>query len=773
MFTLDEAREVLRARWGYQSFRKSQRAAMTCIGEGDDVLAVLPTGTGKSLLYQLPALLEEGGTIVVSPLIALMKDQVDDAVSRGIPAACINSIMDDDEQWDAVEGFVNGSTKLLYISPERIGARSFLTTIQRADVSIVAVDEAHCCHPAGTRVRTPNGEVAIETLHVGDLVVACDRDGRQVKRCVLNDAVVRVGGRGLFRLRFADGRVLDVTGDHKIWLEHRGYVEAKDVEVGDEALRALPKEALVKKGSGEGALLRQDLLRGCSTSRDTGATRPEARSQVEASRVVGVETLIASDPRRRGGGGEDGPRVYSLTVEGDHNYFAEGILVANCSQWGHQFRPDYMHIHRLIRSLSDGKERPQVLAMTATATPIVVEDIVQSLGLDREEVTILVDDPIRHNLRYLIEDGGIDGGYNNSWSTFRRLARDMDVRGGRHLVYCSSRNGSHKLAEICEDIHGDGIAVAYHAGLPDKRRIEVQDDFADENGRARIVCATTAFGMGIDVPDIRTVVLFGFPGSLEDYTQQIGRAGRDGQVSETILLGDQGSAEWQMRLIENENPPWQHYQLVWEHLHAMLQPGQSMRTNRNALSQEITAKKVSALSPDQVGVILNRLHSAGLLERRSIKEGVPITVDREALRQAIEEPGKAKPQIVHVWRTFSESCVEPAYATEKTNVLEVWINKTALKEQSGLTTYYVTRALESLQGNRKAVLNIGKAVAGLSVKIIKWRADLAAEMPVDRIAEKRDRDFARFNRLLAYARLRTEDARKQALRDYFLRTEDK
>ena len=585
-FTLEEAEALLHATWGYRSFRKSQRAAMECVGEGDDVLAVLPTGTGKSLLYQLPALLCEGGTIVVSPLIALMKDQVDAAIARGVPAACINSSMDDDDQWDAVEGFVNGSTKLLYISPERIGVKSFLKTIQRADVSIVAVDEAHCC-----------------------------------------------------------------------------------------------------------------------------------------------------------------------------------------SQWGHQFRPDYMHIHRLIRAVSDGDDRPQVLALTATATPIVVDDIVTSLGLDREEVSILVDDPIRHNLAYLFEDGGIDGGYGNSWRVVHRLIGNMDVQSGRHLIYCSSRNGSEKLAEMCADQHGDGVGVAYHAGLNDTVRNSVQEDFSDDKGRARIVCATTAFGMGVDIPNVRTVVLFGFPGSLEDYTQQIGRAGRDGEPSKTILVGDSGSADWQMRLIENENPPWQHYQLVWEYLHTQLQPGESMRSNRNDIAQNITAQKVSALNPDQVGVILNRLHSAGLLERQSIKEGVPVTVSRRRLLQAIEDPGKARPQLVHVWSTFLAACVEPAFAQEGTDELVVWINKTALKEQSGLSPYYVTKALEALQGTRGAVLEIGRAVSGLLIKIIKWRADLVEEMPVERIEEKRNRDFARFNRLLAYARLRREDERKQMLRDYFLRTD--
>jgi hypothetical protein len=410
--------------------------------------------------------------------------------------------------------------------------------------------------------------------------------------------------------------------------------------------------------------------------------------------------------------------------------------------------------------------------MTATATPIVVEDIVVSLGLDREEVTILVDDPIRHNLTYEIEDGGMDGGGASEWRVFQRLIRNMDVRDGRHLVYCSSRNGSEKLAEMCEDVHGNGVAVAYHAGLAGNKRLAVQEDFSDDNGAARIVCATTAFGMGIDVPDIRSVTLFGFPGSLEDYTQQIGRAGRDGLRSQTILIGSQGSAEWQMKLIENENPPVQHYHLVWDHLHDMLQPGQVMRTNRNALSQEITAKRVSALSPDQVGVILNRLHATGLIERRTIKEGVPITVDREALVRAIREPGKARPQIVHVWQTFLQNCVQPEFEREGSNRLEVWINKTALGEQAGLTTYYVQKGLESLQGKRQAVLDIGRAVAGVLVKIIKWRAEISDELPVERIEEKRTRDFARFQRLLVFARTRSEEERKQMLRDYFLSSVD-
>jgi hypothetical protein len=169
-------------------------------------------------------------------------------------------------------------------------------------------------------------------------------------------------------------------------------------------------------------------------------------------------------------------------------------------------------------------------------------------------------------------------------------------------------------------------------------------------------------------------------------------------------------------------------------------------------------------------VILNRMHSAGLIERRAIEEGVPVTVDVPKLREAIQEPGKAKPQIVHVWRAFLEHCANPEFEKQAGKTpLVVWINKTALREQAGLTAYYVTKALESLQ-TRGVVLDVGRAVSGVLVKVLRWRADLAEELPVERIEEKRKRDFERFQRMLAYARLRTESERKSMLRDYFLRS---
>lgn len=586
LFTTEQATEVLRERWGHRRFRKYQKTALDMIAEGDDVLAVLPTGEGKSVLFQLPALFAEGGTIVVSPLIALMKDQVDAAQERGIPAACINSNMDEEEQWDAIEGFRCGTYKLLYIAPERINSRGFINEIQQCDVSFVAVDESHCC-----------------------------------------------------------------------------------------------------------------------------------------------------------------------------------------SQWGHDFRPDYMHIHRLISACAREGVRPQVIMCTATATKLVVGDIIKSLGLSSQEVSSVIGDPIRSNLRYLVIDGGIDG-YGDLWGNLRRTLRNLNVRRGKHIVYASSRRGAEKIADMCDEEHGRRVATVYHAGMSATVRTAAQEDFKDPEGSSRVICATTAFGMGVDIPNIRTVVCFGFPGSVEDYTQQIGRAGRDGLKSDTILIADQGSAEWQMGLIENANPPWSHYGVLWEWLHTQMQPGSSLRISRNEISQSIVRTRVANLSPEQVGVAVKRMHSVGILSSRSISESIPVTTNVGNLRASIAAPGKAKPIIVNVWKTFLRHCVEPALSEPENSgksVLTVWINKSSLKDEAGVTPYYVDKALGALQkSSRNAVLDIGDAQFGLMVKILKWRADLAEEMPVERIEEKRTRDFERFRRLINYARLHDEDERKAMLRDYFL-----
>ena len=152
-FTFEQAAGVLRERFGHREFRAGQPEALQSIARGRSLLVVMPTGSGKSLLYQLPALLEDGLTLVVSPLIALMKDQVDDLARRGIPATFINSSLGLDEQHERMARCVAGQARILYVAPERFRSGAFLDMLRRLRVARMAVDEAHCISEWGHDFR--------------------------------------------------------------------------------------------------------------------------------------------------------------------------------------------------------------------------------------------------------------------------------------------------------------------------------------------------------------------------------------------------------------------------------------------------------------------------------------------------------------------------------------------------------------------------------------------------------------------------------------------
>jgi ATP-dependent DNA helicase RecQ len=335
--TLEQAQALLHERFGHREFRAGQADAVQSVLRGRSLLVVMPTGSGKSLLYQLPALLEDGLTLVVSPLIALMKDQVDDLQRRGVPASFVNSSLGLEEQRQRLAQCVAGQTRILYVAPERFRSTAFLEMLRKVKVARMAVDEAHCI-----------------------------------------------------------------------------------------------------------------------------------------------------------------------------------------SEWGHDFRPDYRRLKQFRNDLG----RPRVTALTATATPRVQRDIVESLGLADSEVDIHVHGFDRPNLALSVEQTPNELAKNEFILDFLRKEK------GPGIIYVGTRQTAEDVAEAVRAV--EPRTAFYHAGMEPEDRTSAQEAFL--TGRARIAVATVAFGMGIDKRDIRFVIHYHYPGSVEGYYQEIGRAGRDDLPARCVLL---------------------------------------------------------------------------------------------------------------------------------------------------------------------------------------------------------------------------------------------
>jgi ATP-dependent DNA helicase RecQ len=357
--SLAAARQVLADVFGHSDFRPGQSDAVEAACSGRDAVVVLPTGAGKSVCYQIPALVAarrgSGTTIVVSPLIALMQDQVGSLVARGVRAAALHSHQDNDEQSEVVASFLRGELELLYVSPERAAKASFRRLLERTPIALVAIDEAHCV-----------------------------------------------------------------------------------------------------------------------------------------------------------------------------------------SQWGHDFRPDYMTLNKL-REVVDAP----MIGLTATATPMVMQEIESSLELRNALLVRTGFD--RPNLSFGVR------AIRTESARVEAVLEALDqagIRGrtgrGRTILYCSTRKVTERVAKA---LRTAGIRVGhYHAGRTKLARERAQ--LAFEAGRTRVLVATNAFGMGIDIPDIRLIVHFQTPGSVEAYYQEAGRAGRDGDPARCLLFFGLGDIATQRRLSE-------------------------------------------------------------------------------------------------------------------------------------------------------------------------------------------------------------------------------
>ncbi len=353
---------ILQKYWGYPDFRGIQQEIIESIGQGKDTLGLMPTGGGKSITFQVPALAMDGVCLVVTPLIALMKDQVQNLRKRGIMAAAIYSGMTRPEIVTTLENCIFGQTKLLYISPERLASELFQTKLRHIKVSFITVDEAHCI-----------------------------------------------------------------------------------------------------------------------------------------------------------------------------------------SQWGYDFRPSYLN----IADIKKLKPSAPILALTATATPAVIDDIQERLQFKEKNVFKMSFE--RKNLTYVVRP---------TIDKDAEMIHILESVKGSAIVYVRSRKRTKEISDLLE---ANGIpSTFYHAGLTHSTKDIRQQRW--HNDETRVMVATNAFGMGIDKPDVRMVIHYDSPDSIEAYFQEAGRAGRDGKRAYAVLLYDKRDTQKLIKRIDTNFPPKDYIIKVYEDL---------------------------------------------------------------------------------------------------------------------------------------------------------------------------------------------------------------
>lgn len=353
--------EALRRYWGFGEFRPVQLEIIRSVLAGRDTLALMPTGGGKSLTYQVPTMTREGLCIVVTPLIALMKDQVDRLRARRIPAVAIHSGLTPRQIDIALDNCAYGDVKFLYVAPERLATEAFRLRVERMNVQLIAVDEAHCI-----------------------------------------------------------------------------------------------------------------------------------------------------------------------------------------SQWGYDFRPSYMRIAEVRRMFPQAP----VLALTASATAEVIDDIMTRLGFHRRD-KVFRRSFSRSNISYVAR-----------YCDFKQeqLVHILSRVPGTAIVYTRSRKRTRELSDF---LRKEGVpADFYHAGLSSEDKAGKQNRW--KSGQTRVIVATNAFGMGIDKPDVRLVIHYDLPSSLEEYYQESGRAGRDGLESYAVVLASPADKGMLSRRLSEAFPPKDYIRQVYD-----------------------------------------------------------------------------------------------------------------------------------------------------------------------------------------------------------------
>jgi ATP-dependent DNA helicase RecQ len=542
---------ILKEYWGYDSFRPLQKDIINAVLAGRDTLCLMPTGGGKSLCYQVPALMQDGLCLVVSPLIALMKDQVARLHSHDIPAMAIHSGMSYSAVDRALNEAVQGAYKLLYVSPERLNTHLFSSYLPNMQLNLIAVDEAHCV-----------------------------------------------------------------------------------------------------------------------------------------------------------------------------------------SQWGHDFRPDYLNIHTLREEFTD----VPVLALTATATPFVQQDIAAQLRL--RDAALFRQSFKRQNIFCEVR-------YSEN-----KPAEAIGATGkGCCIVYTRSRRQAEVTAKHLTD--GGINATAYHAGMTKETREQAQDEWM--NNETPVMVATTAFGMGIDKPDVRLVLHYDVPEHPEAYYQEAGRAGRDGQPSKAIMLYNTTDVKRLQDSIALHYPPVQYlrevYQAVVEYLQLPIgaEPDKYFPFDLHDFCKKFSLQPATAI------------HALKLLEREGLwtmSEAVyhPSTIQFTADRYVLDGLAQAHPTLSYVstglLRMYSTIFHYPTSVRES-----------AICRQLKMKREELAHALAQL--HHMGILEYNKPGEGPQLFFHHYRVDSRyLSIDTDRIARLKKRHEERTAAIIAFIE-NTTTCRERMLLEYF------
>ena len=476
--------DILKQYWGYDQFRALQGDIIQSIAAGKDTLGLMPTGGGKSLTFQVPAMAMEGVCIVVTPLIALMKDQVENLKRRNIKAAAIFTGMTREEILTTLDNCVFGAFKFLYVSPERLATALFIEKIKQTQVCLIAVDESHCI-----------------------------------------------------------------------------------------------------------------------------------------------------------------------------------------SQWGYDFRPSYLRIAD-VRKVLPGVP---VLALTATATPEVVDDIQERLAFS--EKNVFRKSFLRTNLAYVVR---------STENKEDQLLHILNKIPGTSVVYVRNRK---RTKEIADFLVQNGIAAEhFHAGLSNDTKDARQQRW--KNDQTRVIVSTNAFGMGIDKPEVRTVVHMDLPDSLEAYFQEAGRAGRDEKRAWAVVLFNNGDVVKMRKRVMDTFPDKDTVRKVYDALgnYYQVAVGSGLDvTFAFDLADFCASFRLPMLVSYNAIKLLEQAGYLYLTDEQDNSSRVLFTVDKEALYEL--RPDVKQDRLIHLLlRSYTGLFTDPAYINEEMLAKRLeWKKDEVIQELIGLS----------------------------------------------------------------------------------------